>query len=213
MIRVQSEVFSNILIDTLPSTVVVGDRVFPISTDFRTGILFDMLINYPEGTEAQKASSAIKLFFSPEDCCTIVHEQTIIEAGEAIVWFYSCGKSIKKQSPSKTNQAKKGIHSRIYDFDVDAPLIYAAFLAQYGIDLQDIEYLHWWKFSAMFAGINECHEIAKIMGYRAVDLNSIKNKTERSRLAKLQAKYALPNNQSTQDKQRVAGSVFGGGLR
>lgn len=206
----QSDIFSNILVDSLPSTVVVGDRVFDISTNFRTGVLFEMLINDTEISDADKANAAIQLYFSEEDALTILHEGAIVEAGEVIVWFYTCGKSEKEQQRRSHSVPKKELTRRIYDYDADAHLIYAAFLAQYGVDLQDVDYLHWWKFSAMFAGLCEHHEISRIMGYRSVDLNEIKNKTERSRLAKLQAKYSLPNNQSTEDKQRVAGSVFGG---
>ncbi|WP_242840658.1 Gp15 family bacteriophage protein [Clostridium hydrogeniformans] len=45
-------------------------------------------------------------------------------------------------------------------------------LDQYGADLQNVEYLHWWKFKAL----KEDNEIFKIMGYRYMDLGKIKDK-------------------------------------
>lgn len=201
--------FSNILIDALPQTVLISGRDVPISTDFRVGILFELLINDATISDAQKAEAAFDLYFSQDDFNNIVKEKAVAEATEAIVWFYSCGKS-KEQITRATRQQKSSMQKRIYDFDIDAPLIYAAFLSQFSVDLQDVDTLHWWKFSAMFAALHETHEISKIMGYRAIDLQTIKNKAERSRLSILQAKYALPNNQSTEEKQRIAGAVFGG---
>ena len=39
---------------------------------------------------------------------------------------------------------------------------------------QDIKYLHWWKFKAMFKSLKEDTEIVKIMRYRSMDLSKIK---------------------------------------
>lgn len=202
----------NLLIDPLPLTVPVGGGDLPIETNFRTGILFEMLINDGSLSDGEKMLHAANLWF-PESFPANDEEQ--IEAFDGILWFYSCGKETMKSSQQAERESTskvKTLNRRIYDYDIDAPLIYAAFLSQYRVDLQDIEYLHWWKFSAMFKGLSEGHEITKIMGYRSIDLSSIKNKTERQHYTKLQAKYALPDNRSTEEKQRAVGAIFGGAL-
>ena len=201
--------YHNILIDPLPVTVMVAGEEVSIATDFRTGILFEMLVQDGSIDKEQKAQTALELWY-PKGLPTYT-EQSVVEAVDQMLWFYLCGKSTgDKPSAGKEKQQPKGIARRIYDFDVDAPLIYAAFLAQYHIDLQDVEDLHWWKFAALFAGLNEEHEISKIMGYRSIELATIKNKAERERYTKLQAKYALPDNRSVEDKERMIGSLFGG---
>ena len=101
----------------------------------------------------------------------------------------------------------------MYSFEYDDGMIFAAFYDQYGIDLNDIEYLHWWKFKAMFDALKADNEIVKIMSYRATDLSTIKDKHERSRIARLQAIYAIPNNMSFDEKVSAAGAIFGGGLK
>ena len=63
---------------------------------------------------------------------------------------------------------------------------------QYSIDLQDIEYLHWWKFKAMFKSLKEDNEIVKIMGYRSMDLSKIKDKEQKSYYKKMQELYKIP---------------------
>ena len=198
--------------DTLPLTVEVGGRDIPIYADFRTGILFELLVQDHEVSEAEKALAALELYY-PENEVEFIAER-LDEASERLIWFYSCGNPGKKtRSTGRQKQRPKtSFAKRIYDFNVDAPLIYAAFLAQYGVDLQEVEFLHWWKFCAMFDALTDNHEITKIMGYRAVELSDIKNKNEKNRLAKLQARYALPTIHTTEEKQQIAGAIFGGGM-
>ena len=81
------------------------------------------------------------------------------------------------------------------------------------MDLQDTEYLHWWKFIALFGGLSEQAEIVKVMGYRATDLSKIKNKNERNRIARLKAIYSLPDLLSREEKIARAGAIFGGGIK
>ena len=53
---------------------------------------------------------------------------------------------------------------QIDDYDeFDNDLIYSAFKDQYSIDLQEIEYLHWWKFKAMFDALKDDNKIVEIM--------------------------------------------------
>ncbi len=192
----------NILIDRLPTTVEIGGKRFPIASDFRTAILFELLMQDKEATDTEKALGAFQLWFAEE------MPENVEEATDQMIWFYTCGK--KATTAAMAERPKAGIPKRIYDFDIDAPLIYAAFLAQYRIDLQDTEYLHWWKFSALFEGLNEENEISKIMQYRAIDLNEITNKAEKKHYAKLQAKYRLPDNRSVAEKEALAGALFAG---
>lgn len=191
----------NILIDPLPLTVPVDGRDFKIVTDFRTSILFELMMQDSGIDHEDKVMTALRLYYGddiPKDIDSAVLE---------IVNFYSCG-NINTLAGEVTRKQEKS--KRVYDFDIDAPYIYAAFLREYGIDLQDVEYLHWWKFQAMFFALAEDNEICKIMQYRAVDLSKIKSRDEKMRYAKLQARYRLPDGRSTEEKQYAVGAFFGG---
>lgn len=200
---------TNILIDPLPLSIPVSGRELPIETDFRTGILFEQLVESSEVPQDEKIAYAVNLYF-PGRFPHLALEQ--MQAVEGMLWFYTCGddQTAKPNDPSISD--KRRVARRIYDYDVDAPLIYAAFLAQYRIDLQDIDYLHWWKFIAMFRGLAQDHKIVEIMGYRSMNIAKIKNKAEREHYAALQAKYALPDNRSAEEKAAAAGALFGGML-
>lgn len=191
----------NILIDPLPTTVTVAGREFDIATDFRTGILYEQLMQDPDLEHKDKIRAAIELYYGE------VFPFDLTEAMSQIVWFYSCGRDLEKFAGGGSGKGFSG--KRLYDYDEDAVYFYTAFLTQYGIDLQDIEYLHWWKFQAMFMGINDDQKLSQIMSYRAVDLGKIKNRTEREHYRELQLRYRLPDIRSRKQKQRDVGSMFG----
>lgn len=60
------------------------------------------------------------------------------------------------------------------DYEIDSDYIYSAFLGQYGIDLVEIEELHWHKFLALLKGLKEDEMITKIMTYRCYEKSNEK---------------------------------------
>ena len=197
----------NIMIDALPLSVELGGRDFPISADFRTSILFEQLMQDTGVSKNEKITTALALYF-PDGVPVALMPEACME----ITNFYCCGNVDDVAEEGARQQKALGGKrlKRIYDYDYDAPYIYAAFLDQYGIDLQDIKFLHWWKFHALFLGLKEDNEICKIMSYRAIDLGEIKNRAERKRYAILQAKYRLPDTRTLEEKQASVGAMFGG---
>lgn len=206
----------NILIDDLPETIIVNGRSFSIDTDFRTMIMFELMLLDSTMSETEKAMEIIDLFFI-DDIPTDPDE-----TAKQLQFFYACGHT-PKQEPRRRRRGKQQPEDdskperqppakRVYDFQEDAELIYAAFLSQYGVDLNEIEYLHWWKFMAMFQGLHEDNQIVKIIGYRSVDLSKIKDKDTRNRYAELKRKYALHVNMTSEQKVSMAGNAFSGGL-
>ena len=70
------------------------------------------------------------------------------------------------------------------------------------MDLNEIEYLHWWKFKSLFEGLNEENQICKIMGYRSIDLSKIKDKEERKRYKKIKQQWALKDDRTEEEKEQ-----------
>lgn len=179
----------NILIDLVPQKVIIDEKEYEIRSDFRISILFEMLMQDEELTNEEKIIQALNLYYP-------VIPENKIEAIEKIKWFYRCGKDIVKSN----NVKGESVNNKIYDYEFDDDYIYSAFLSQYGIDLQDIEYLHWWKFKAMFKSLKEDNLIVKIMEYRSIDLNSIKDKEQKARYKKLQKLYEIPRSKEEVEK-------------
>lgn len=179
----------NLLIDLIPTTVEIEGVEYEINSDFRTSILFELMMQDSTIGEKEKILMALELYY-PEI------PKNISEAIDKILWFYRCGKNITSQKcTGKDREA-----TQIYSFEYDDDYIYSAFLDQYGVDLQDIKYLHWWKFKAMFKSLKEDNMIVKIMGYRNIDLSKIKDKEQKDYYRKMQKLYEIPVSKNEKEK-------------
>ena len=67
---------------------------------------------------------------------------------------------------SEFPRSKKASTDILFDYELDGDYIYSAFLSQYGIDLVEVEDLHWHKFLALFKGLKDDEIMCKIMAYR-----------------------------------------------
>ncbi|MGN0398809.1 MAG: bacteriophage Gp15 family protein [Blautia sp.] len=183
----------NILLDLLPYTVQIGDVEYPINTDFRISILFELMMQDDSLSDNEKIKEALVLYY-PQ----IPHD--IHEAVDKMIWFYRCGKVSKPGRTHADSEDGDTQERLIYSFEHDDNYIYAAFLSEYGIDLQDIEELHWWKFRAMFLALNENCEFKKIMGYRSVRISGKMSQEQREFYQKMQRIHALPISNDEQKK-------------
>lgn len=163
----------NILLDDLPHQI---DGI-PINSDYRAMVLFELMLADPQVPPDQKIPLAISYLYQKP-------VRDLQRAVDGLLWFYRCG------SPEEKSCGRGGkTRERAYDFEQDAPLIYAAFLQVYGIDLNSAP-LHWWKFIALFSALPEACRISKIMGYRTMDLSELGG-AEKKQYEKLQNKFRL----------------------
>ena len=181
---------ANILLDTLPDKTPNG---FIIKTDFRQAIKFELLMQDSTLNDQEKVLLALNLFYEnvkTEDIGSLIAD---------ILWFYLLGKEPKKEKG-------EGSGKMIYSFEYDADYIYDAFYEQYGIDL-NISNMHWWKFRSLFEGLNN-NKFVDIMGYRAIDLSKIQDKSERKKYEKLKKIYQLPDMRTAEEKDADFASAF-----
>lgn len=187
----------NLLTDVAPRSVEIEGHCYEIDADFRNCIKFENLMFDPEIPDDTRAVLALNLFFP-------VIPQNVSEAFQKILWFYAAERE-------EIKQAGAGRQKRIYSFEYDADYIFAAFMADYRIDLNSIEFLHWWKFRALFAGLKPDNLICKIMGYRAADTTKMKGE-EKKLYQKMQRLYALPLPKAEQDKlDEISDVLMNGG--
>lgn len=179
----------NILIDVLPRKVEINSSEYKINYDFRTSILFEIMMQDDELNDKEKIYNALLLYYP-------VIPDNLEEAIKQILWFYRGGKDINEGSSG----VSKGKSTRAYSFEYDDDYIYSAFLTQYDIDLQDIKDLHWWKFKAMFRALKEDNEIVKIMGYRSMTINTNMSKEQKDFYSNMKRIYAIPMSKSKKQK-------------
>lgn len=189
----------NLLLDDIEE--IVKNRIkIDFDTNFRTCITFEIMMQNPKYSDRAKTFQALNLFY-PE----INQITNVKQAIDDIIWFYSCGKDEEKSTQKTKNN---GNNKQIYSYVFDNDLIYSAFKDQYNIDLVEINYLHWWKFKAMFNGLKSDNKIVEIMGYRSIDLSEIKDKEMRKHYKKLQQIYKLPDMRSEEQKESDFARAF-----
>lgn len=181
---------NNVLVDSLPKSWKAPDgRIYPIDTDFRIGVQLCLLQEDVELTKREKSLKMVELLFVDE----IPNNAQEIEACLSYFvngWFHD------KDSKEKANK-------RLMDFNVDQWRIYGAFLAQYGIDLDTVEYLHFWKFMGLLSSLEEC-AYTRVIDIRQRKFRPKMDAEERKQLKKAKAVYELPELRSVEDQEMDA---------
>lgn len=169
----------NLLLEKAPREVMIAGKLVPICADFRQSIRFEALIQDDTIGNEEKLIRGLMLYYD-------YIPQPIEEAVEKMLWFYQCGQEEVEQQKESRKKAP------VYSYEYDDGYIYAAFQDQYQMNLQTIEFLHWWEFKSLFMGLKEDNEIVKIMGYRAIELPRNMPKQQREFYQKMKRQYALP---------------------
>lgn len=182
----------SLLLDRLPSELWICGRAVRVNTDFRYSILFEKLCLDRTIPPDEKAKKLFRLMFPDLQELPLEDPQQIFDA---LIQFYKGGERELNQyqirEQKKAEEQEQPAEERVYDYEYDDELIFAAFLQQYGIDLVE-ERLHWWKFRALFSGLTEDTKFIKVLGYRSAKITSKMSGTEKEHLRKMKELYALP---------------------
>ena len=176
----------NMLTDSVPESLTIAGTEYEINTDYSVWLKFEMLLS--DEIEDSKATllNIKKLIFKSK----IPPDRADEETTEKILWFYRCGKPEQKGGKSS---------KKIFDYDYDDPYIYAAFMEQYDIDLDETK-PHWWKFHALMLSLSENTEFVKIMSYRAIEINSKMSAAQKAFYQKMKKHYKLPVKKEEQQR-------------
>ena len=171
----------SILTEEPAEFVVAEGQTFAIRTDFRIWLRIGEVLADEGLSPAKRLVRALCLCYCPESL-----PPTLSSATEAMLSFYAGG-----EAKGKRGGAAK---EPVLDFCQDAPLLYAAFLAQYGIDLSR-DTLHWHRFLALLSGLTGEHRLCRVMAYRGVDLSGIRDEGQKAFYRKMKRLYAISREQ------------------
>jgi hypothetical protein len=159
----------NVLIDPLP-TVWEGVN---IKTDFRQALRFYRLMSDKSMSDRQKSEVVLKLFFD-----------TPPQSGKTwdFIQFYLSG---GKESPDENDGGEK-----LFDFEIDAGRVLAAFAQAYGIDLASIK-MHWWQFLELFKALPDTTLLSKVIEIRGKEIPKDGDRKYIRDLRKAKRAYAL----------------------
>ncbi len=176
----------NFFYEAFPDSVCVRGEEISIITDFREYIrLLDML-KCEELTAMQKKELLSEYFLDE----ILIDEEAIAALTEFVLMDTEEKK--KEEDPSEDQEEQDGSQKNLFSYEIDYPFILSGFLRDYGIDLETVDYLHWWKFRMLFDGLSEDTEIKQRIMYRGINLSDIKDKEERKRISRIQKRIQLP---------------------
>lgn len=170
------------LTEKFPTALNIDGVDCPINPDFRTVLYCNGLVEKGKELTEDELLSILNRFYKKSNFYQSEHI-------DKMFWFFSCGREPDiKHFPRKI----AGINDKQpFDFEKDADLIYAGFMQQYGVDLQESD-MHWWKFMILLENLGANTRLSKVMEYRTLDTsNKFLSKDERAFYKAMQRYYGL----------------------
>jgi len=163
-----------------PSTVIIDGNVYAIYADFRNILRIFALLKDKNVNEYTRIDTLIRWFFTePEQIeyiCENIPFEVIIQA---FTDFVNPKSENDITQPSSTydeeNEAEQS--EKQFDYDFDADEIYSSFMSEYGIDLIDIDFLHWYKFKILLLNLSSEIAFKKKIELRFMDLSHFKGQS------------------------------------
>ena len=183
-------------LNEFPETVDIDGEPHEILTDFRD-FLWLIEVLEDEDNDLRKADAILAMYKDPLKIPRDKIKEAILAIGDFILGG--------EHSEEGEEDDKKPTMS----FTQDAPYIIGDFLRYYRIDLMTVDYLHWHRFRLLMVGLPEDSETKTRIGYRSIDLSSIKDKEERKRIQKIKRSVAL--KEKAPDAYDI-GDLFGGDM-
>lgn len=139
----------NPLIDKFPTKIDIDGLIYDINTDFRNCL--KIILAYEDDNltiEEKTYIMLMRLYREIPD-----NQELAIKKG---ILFLDCGEENKENDKPRT-----------YSFSKDGKYIYAAIESSgSNLDLENIEYMHWWKFCYKFLEIGKDTTFSNIISLR-----------------------------------------------
>lgn len=191
----------NLLTDRLPDALMIGGIRYPVYTDFRRWILVTELFAEPFVEAGIKVDCAAKLIFPGDSPMTRTKTGDLYRSlVHGMTWFASCGRKMRNVRGGKPDEKAEPV----FDFTVDADMIFAAFWQTYGIDLCDPAVkLHFWKFMALLRNLPRETEFMQVVSLRRTDTSKIENDDLRRQVRRAKAKVRIRTDSGTEDRKET----------
>lgn len=153
-----------LICDPLPCEINVGGKRLRVLTDYRRWlVVWEVLSSsLPGRLKAELCASAVV-----EDSVNLDDWEAFLNAFAAFL--------LQKDSIIEKNCGGASYHGeKLFDFAADSELIFASFLAEYGIDLTT-EHMHWYKFMALLKSLSPDSPLMRTVRLRQTDTSEIED--------------------------------------
>jgi hypothetical protein len=105
-------------------------------------------------------------------------------------------------------EEKEDLPLRLYSFEKDANFIFAAFKQTHGIDLENVDYLHWWKFLALFMDLGSETTFCQLVGLRKRVKTGKASKEEKAMAHEMGDIFDIPEPDNRTYEEKAQESEF-----
>lgn len=165
----------NVLLDALPWEW----NGYPVDMNFDTGIKISQALVDEELREEERVSTALWLMF-PEGA-----DLDATSATEALRWYLN--------GWNHDNTKKEKDEAVVMDFDIDQWRIYAAFRAQYKINL-NMAKLHFWEYMGLLSNLDEC-SFTQVVSIRSKKITAKMSPEEKKAIIKAKEIFQIKKNE------------------
>jgi len=181
----------NILVEKLPTAIEIDSREYEVNTDFRSCLRIILAFEDPELASIEKQTVLIENLYKEKP-------DNIQKAFEQGVKFLNGGVA---------NEDKDEVGYRLYSFEKDANIIFAAFRQTHGIDINTAS-LHWFKFLALFMDLGSETLFCNVTGIRKRVADGTATKEEKKMVREMPDIFDLPQPDTRTLDEREAENKF-----
>ncbi len=192
----------NQLIDEFPTKIKLGSDILEINTNYKDCLNIIVMLEDNNLTKYEKIELMLELLYKDT---SKINENNVEEAIRKAILFLDAGDSKKADSNNEEYDIKT---KRVYSFTQDAKYIYSAIKKSHGIDLENIKYLHWWKFVYYFLDLDEKSFFSQMIYLRNQRNKGKLTKEEKVVYANLEDVLELENNEQYTDEEQEAINKF-----
>lgn len=177
-----------------PEFAEIDGELYKINTDYTYALQCFKIIDDNSISDVERAIAVVSVLFGQEnekgDIINI--PKNINVALEKAAIFLSCGKESKSITDVKKDM----------DFDYDKEFIYASFISDYKIDLENTN-MHFWKFCNLISGLTEDSILNRVRDLRNTNLSDYTDPKTRSRIQEAMERVALPTEYDKEDLEAL----------
>lgn len=177
-----------------PEFAEIDGELYRINTDYIYALQCFKIIDDNSISDVERAIAVVSVLFGQEnekgDIINI--PKNINVALEKATIFLSCGKESKNITDVKKDM----------DFDYDKEFIYASFMSDYNIDLENTN-MHFWKFCNLISGLTEDTILNRVRDLRNTNLSDYTDPKTRSRIQEAMERVALPTEYDKEDLEAL----------
>lgn len=195
----------NQLLDKFPTKIQLGNDILEINTDFRNCLNMIIMFEDKDLTKEEKIELMLKLLYKD---LTKINQDNVEEAIRKGILFLDAG----EEKETTEEEGEETPSKRVYSFNRDAKYIYSAIKKSHNVDLENIEYLHWWKFVYYFFDLDEKAFFSQMIYLRNQKNKGKLSKEEKVVYANLEDILELDNSEQYTEEEQKAIDKFMEGL-